>query len=239
MPNTKRIVTEGPAEGTVRTADGQILHVPPDWELLPPGDATLTRRVKATGPCWAVQHRRGRKIFSKGVWAPSTNITLVKTALDSERSTDAYARRRAADKSRRDRKQDAYVAEFRRAVLEFLNFAPRHAALAEEIADAVTRHATPVGSGTVARTRRISVGQRADSAVIAWLRHQTTGYDSMQISRQRGRRREVRRMLAAQSRILLQGYRDGRTAEPTCPLQRALADHAPVDNERGDACRFG
>lgn len=39
----------------------------------------------------------------------------------------------------------------------------------------VTHHATPVGSGTVARTKRIPVEYRAEAAVIAWMRHQTTG----------------------------------------------------------------
>ena len=37
----------GPAPDTVRTAAGQTLRVPADWTLLPPGDAALTRRVKA------------------------------------------------------------------------------------------------------------------------------------------------------------------------------------------------
>jgi hypothetical protein len=52
-----------------------------------------------------------------------------------------------------------------------------HADLANQMAWAVTDHATPVGSGTVARTKRIPVEQRAEAAVIAWMRHQTTGYD--------------------------------------------------------------
>ena len=34
----------------VRAADGSILSVPAGWALLPPGDAGLTRRVKAAGP---------------------------------------------------------------------------------------------------------------------------------------------------------------------------------------------
>lgn len=35
------------------------------------------------------------------------------------------------------------------------------------------------------------------------MRHQTTGYDSMQIPRVNGQRREVRRMLARRSKELL------------------------------------
>ncbi len=70
MPDQTRIVAPGPSDRTVRTADGKILHAPADWELLPPGDATLTRRVKAAGPTWTVQVKKGRKTFSRGVWAP-------------------------------------------------------------------------------------------------------------------------------------------------------------------------
>ena len=64
----------------------------------------------------------------------------------------------------------------------------------------------------------------AEAATIAWLRHHTTAYDSMQIPRVKGMRREVRRLLAAKSRELLDVYRRGRTVEPSrCPLERGLA----------------
>jgi hypothetical protein len=89
----------------------------------------------------------------------------------------------------------------------------------------VAEHATPVGSGTVARTRRVPLGRRAEAAVIAWLRHQTTVYDAMTIPRVKGQRREVRRLLAAQSRSLLDAYRMGKGVDAaTCPLQRALVE---------------
>ena len=87
----------------------------------------------------------------------------------------------------------------------------------------MTQHATPVGSGTVARTQRIPIERRAESAVIAWLRHATTAYDNMKIARVRGKRREVRRLLAEQSRRLLEKYRAGHAADQTCPLQLALS----------------
>jgi hypothetical protein len=67
------------------------------------------------------------------------------------------------------------------------------------------------------------VEERAEAAVIAWMRHQTTAYDHMTIERVKGRRREVRRMLAERSRALLDAYRAGREVDPAgCPLQRAL-----------------
>ncbi len=59
--------------------------------------------------------------------------------------------------------------------------------------------------------------------MIAWMRHQTTAYDHMKIARVKGKRREVRRMLAEESRRLLIKYRDGQSVDPqTCLLQRAL-----------------
>jgi hypothetical protein len=227
MPDKTRIVTTGLSDRTVRTAEGQILHAPADWELLPPGDATLTRRVKAAGPTWAVQEKKGRKTFSRGIWGPADRIAAIRADLKAERSTDAYAKRRSAEKARRERKQTEYVEDFRGAVLDFLDFAPCYATLAEKLADAVAQHATPVGSGTVARTQRIPIERRAESAVIAWLRHATTAYDNMKIPRVKGKRREVRRMLAEHSRRLLEKYRDGHPADPTCPLQQALSNTGP------------
>jgi hypothetical protein len=106
----------------------------------------------------------------------------------------------------------------------FLAFHPAHADLAKRLARAVTDHATPVGSGTVARTKRIPVEQRAEAAVIAWMRHQTTGYDSLVIPRVKGQRREVRRMLAQRSKELLERYRRGQTNSEDCPLAKALTD---------------
>ncbi|MCA9067655.1 MAG: DUF2293 domain-containing protein [Planctomycetaceae bacterium] len=223
MPDETRIVTPGPNDCTVRTKDGEVLQVPEDWELLPPGDAALTRRVKAAGPSWTVQEKKGRKTFSRGVWAPADRIAAIRVELETERSTETYTKRRAADAARREKKQSEYVEDFREAVLKFLEFAPEYAALAEQLADAVTQLATPVGSGTVARTQRIPIEQRAESAVIAWLRHQTTAYDSMKIARIKGKRREVRRQLAEESRRLLTSYRLGEPVDAShCPLQVAL-----------------
>lgn len=203
--------------------DGRRLSPPDGWACLPPGDAGLTRRVKAAGPWWAVIERRGRKLFSKGLWAPRENIERARTALDAERSTEAYAKKRQADTARRERTQAAYAVSFEQEVHEFLRFAPRWAALAREVARRVAAHATPVGSGTVARTQRISIEERAEAAVIAWMRHQTTGYDDMKIERVAGRRREVRRELAQVSRAVIAAHRSDMPHAPhACSLCRAV-----------------
>ncbi|MCO8120711.1 DUF2293 domain-containing protein [Stieleria sp. TO1_6] len=223
MPNQSRTVSPGPNTNQVIDADGTILNVPDGWRLLPPGDAGLTRRVKAAGPTWTVKQKRGRRVFSQGVWADAQQIASAKQTLDAERSTDAYAKKRKSDAARREKKQTEYVGEFESAVIKFLAFDDRYQDVSRQLADAVTRHATPVGSGTVARTQRIPVQQRAESAVIAWMRHQTTAYDNLSIPRVKGKRREVRRMLAEQSRRLLESYRKGRDVDAIrCPLQIAL-----------------
>ena len=114
----------GPTENTVRTANGEVLSVPDGWGLLPPGDAGLTRRVKAAGEHWMVKEKKGRRTFSKGVWAPAETIDRIQAELVIERSTEKYAKRKAADARRRDLAQADYVEDFQGAVLGFLNFHP-------------------------------------------------------------------------------------------------------------------
>lgn len=207
--------------------DGRRLSPPATWACLPPGDAGLTRRVKAAGPSWAVIEKKGRKAFSKGLWAPAEIIAAQRAVLEAERATETYAKKRAADTSRRERAQADYVVTFEQEVLAFLRFSPAWRAHAEKLARRVAAHATPVGSGTVARTQRIPVAERAEAAVIAWMRHQTTAYDAMKIERVAGRRREVRRELAQISRALLDLHRrDVGHAPHACSLCRALTADA-------------
>jgi hypothetical protein len=213
----------GPTANSVQALDGRILTTPGDWVLLPPGDAALTRRVKAAGDHWVVQEKKGRKVFSRGVWAPAETIARIQAELEAERSTEGFAKKREADAKRREKAQEAYVEDFTGAVVSYLAFHPAHAKLAQQMAIAISAHATPVGSGTVARTKRIPIEQRAEAAVIAWMRHQTTGYDSMKIARVKGKRREVRRMLAQRSKELLHRYRRGQASDENCPLLLSLS----------------
>ncbi len=215
--------------------DGRRLSPPPGWACLPPGDAGLTRRVKAAGPWWAVIEQKGRKAFSKGLWAPTETIERLRAVLEAERATETYAKKRVAAVERRDRTQSAYVVTFAQSVLEFLKFSPRWDALARTVAARVAAHSTPVGSGTVARTERIPVDERARAAVIAWMRHQTTGYDDMRIARVKGARREVRRELAELSRAVLDMHRRDVPHEPSsCTLCQAAAQSSPAPDHPDD-----
>lgn len=229
----------GPTAATVRDADSKVRTPPKNWALLPPGDAALTRRVKAAGDHWVVREKKGRKMFARGVWAPAATIERIQAELAAERSTESFAKRKAADAKRRDKAQANYAADFTGAVMTYLAFHPSHTDLAQRLAQAVADHATPIGSGTVARTKRISIEKRAAAAVLAWLRHRTTAYETMKIPRVKGQRHKVRQFLAQRSKELLARYRRGDASVDDCPLVMALSSDlaAPTVNQASKSSR--
>ncbi len=99
----ENIFSPGPREQTVRDASGTVHSVPKGWILLPPGDAALTRRTKAAGKFWTVQEKKGRKVFSKGIYAPAETIAKLQKGLESERSTERYAKQKEAATKRREK----------------------------------------------------------------------------------------------------------------------------------------
>ncbi len=210
--------------GFVVSLEGEELRVPEGWALLPPGDAALSRRIKKDGPSWTVKEQKRNKFFSRGIYAPADRIEALRAELEVERQDPKYQKKLEAGRQRRAKEQAEYAVDFEQAVRDFLSFAPQYQSLATQLASAIAAHAVPVGSGTVARTQRIPIERRAEAATIAWMRHQTTGYDDMVIPRVKGKRREVRQQLAKRSRQLLQVYRQGGERADNCPLAKALAD---------------
>ena len=205
--------------------NGKVVPLPDNWALVKSGDAGLTRRLKSCGaPYWVLVHKRRNRIESLGLFMDKDTAAAVKAELDAERETPEYQKQLASSRRSREKKQQRYEQDFYQAVLEFLNFDPGYRELAEKMAHLVADHAVPVGSGTVARTSTIPLEQRAEAAVIAWMRHQTTAYDHMVIARVKGERRAVRRQLAAASREILKRYRRGEAILPTCPLYAALQE---------------
>jgi hypothetical protein len=229
MSSLAREVRRGPRPRQVLNEHGIIETVPDDWSLLPPGDAALSRRIKQDGPSMTVIEVKGRKRFSRGIWAPAARIEALRAELLLERQEPSYQKKLAAGRQRRAVAQEDYAIDFKDAVRRYLAFHPQHHTVADTLANLITEHATPVGSGTVARTQRIPLEERAEAATIAWLRHQTTGYDSMNIPRVKGRRREIRRMLAQRSVQLLARYRSGQPIDVAqCPLHKALHPWLPT-----------
>jgi len=215
-------VFPGPTEGTLYSGAGEKLTPPDGWAFLPAGDAVVTRRVKLMSPVWVVQVKYRRRMISKGLWAPAENILAAKQEVTAKRATPAYAQARKCELARRQAKQEAYTQEFNDHVIKFLDFHSRYEKEAQLLGKIITSHATPVGSGTVARTQRIPIDKRAQAAVIAWMRHKTTVYDSMKVARVKGKRREIRSALAKKSIEVLNVYRRGRDLSENCPLKQAL-----------------
>jgi hypothetical protein len=220
-------VKRGGREGYVLTFQGKEMKVPTGWDLLRPGDAGLTRRVKKEGPHWVVKDFYKKRWISLGVLAPVDRIAYFREELEKEREDPAYAKKLDAGRKRRVKAEEAYAEDFAGAVRDFLGFHERYEEMAGKLAGMIAAHATPVGSGTVARTKLIPIERRAEAATIAWLRHQTTAYDHMHIARVKGERREVRRMLADESRRRLSGYRRGVEMGRGCPIWRAVHGGTP------------
>lgn len=223
--NETLIVTSAlnPIHRYVWDKQGKKLPLPENWACLKPGDAAITKTLKSLGPTWTATRKKGRKTFSDGVWASAENITEARRIVAEKRADPGYAKKRASAIKSREKKQAAYEHDFYDALLKWLNFHVTYQAQAEKMAQLICEHAVPVGSGTVARTERIPIEERASAAAIAWMRHQTTAYDNMHIPLVKGRRREVRRELAQQSQKVLSAYRNGRRIDKDlCPLARAL-----------------
>ena len=176
--------------------------------------------------------------MSRGIWASKADILAASEEIAAKRAAPGYDLRRQREQVAKEKKHQAYVRLFNAEVLSFLDFHPRYAIFAEKLANKVTVFVTPIGSGTVARTERIPLPDRARAAVIAWLRHQVTNYDRMTIARVKGRRREVRRELAGKCIKILVPYRQGLDQSANCPLYRLFTTDDLV--VLGDQCKgFG
>ncbi|PWD99996.1 DUF2293 domain-containing protein [Marinilabilia rubra] len=221
MTENQNIFTPGP-NNSLLNHYGEKVTPPKGWTFLPAGDAGLTRKITSQGTFWRVQIKKGRRYISKGIWAPSEIINIARRELEATRQTDEYKKSREYAAQRREKKQLEYKEYFLKAVLTYLSFHPSHKETEKTIAKAVTKHAIPIGSGTVARTSMLPIEERASRAVIAWMRHNTTVYDQLSIKRIKGERRRVRRLLAEQSTRILSKYRNGLPPDVNCPLQNAL-----------------
>lgn len=223
MPTQTRTFLITQSDKSLKDTSGNVFIVPQDWENLPAGDASITRKLKSLGPTWTVQEKKGRKMFSHGVWAAKENIQEAKNLVATLRSDPKHQKKLAQAKVRREEKEDVFAEDFQQAIIAFLNFDKKYQALVEKLSLLVKEHAVPVGSGTVARSSTVSLNDKAALAVMAWMRHQTSNYDSTPVPRIKGARRELRKEIARRSERILEKYRRGEDADLTlCPLYRAL-----------------
>ena len=164
-------------EGLWNPEHGSI-ELPDGWEFLPAGDTFVTRKVKSAGVYWTAWRPRGRNRPHRrklGLFAPTAAIARARD--EAEQTTARRARQREVNARHRDKVEDAYRSEFAAAVVAWLDFAPEHAALADQIATSAADRAVVVGSGRVGRTRLLPLEERAALAARAAIRHSFTDYD--------------------------------------------------------------
>lgn len=221
----QQILKAGP-NNSLLNEYGEQVSLPSGWVFLPAGNAAITRKVTSKGFYWRLQFKKGRRIISKGLWAPKEVVEEAISTVTQNRATESYQKKRSNDLRRRAKKHLEYEESFLQEVEKYLNFHPHYKKIEKQMALAITKHAIPVGSGSVARTAMIPIEERAAKASIAWMRHQTTTYDQLQIEKIKGERRTVRRKLAQQSVLLLNKYRNGENITSFCPLRNALLKFA-------------
>ncbi len=61
--------------------------------------------MKAAGDHWIVAEKKGRKVFSKGIWTYASCIDQIRAELEAERSTEGFAKKRVAAAKRREKVQ--------------------------------------------------------------------------------------------------------------------------------------
>lgn len=223
MPTETRSFLINKSDNRLTDKTGKVFSVPTGWENLPSGDASITRKLKSLGPTWTVQEKKGRKVFSHGVWAAKEHIKEAITLVEAQRADPKHQKKLAQSKVRREEKETVFGEDFQQEIIKFLNFDQKYHLLVEQLSRLVKEHAVPVGSGTVARSSSVTIEDKAALAVMAWMRHQTSAYDSTSVARVKGARRELRRQIARQSERILAKYRSGDDVDfKVCPLYKAL-----------------
>ena len=59
--------------------------------------ATLTGRAKAAGDHWVVAEKKGRKVFSRGIWTSAATVEQIRADLEAERSAEGFAKKKHDD----------------------------------------------------------------------------------------------------------------------------------------------
>lgn len=151
-----------------------LVRTPPGWVFLPRGKRFVTRKVKEWGRYWVVLRRRPGYTETLGLLAPE------EAAAEALRlAEEVRGRRRAASARARERAEERYRRQLEQAMLAYLDFAPEHSVLAEEIARGAASRAAVVGSGRVGRTRKLALEEKAALAARAYIRHRYTRYEEM------------------------------------------------------------
>ncbi len=162
----------GPTPNSVRTTANEVLAVPLGVGAARAGDALDAAR-QSGGRAFGLSKKRRAAGSSPRCLAPVAVIERLRTELASETRHWQFAKRQASAAARRETAHAEYVEDFTDAVRTCLAFHPRHAELAERLASRGRRARDTSGQrAPLPGRKRIPIEQRAEAALIAWLRHQ-------------------------------------------------------------------
>jgi hypothetical protein len=152
------------AYGSDPAADG--------FTFIPSGNAARTRLAKATpGAIEAVAWHRKWGWIGVGCFVPTGAVAGIEGRLAA--TEDRRARQREQGRKYREKQEAEYRREFADALRRLFPRMPK------PDVEAITRHTTEVGAGTVGRTRLRDLEEKVLLATIAHIRHTYTDYDEL------------------------------------------------------------
>lgn len=106
------VVQTGPGAGQVMLENGELLLVPAGWKGVSAGDPRIPRLL-AAGPSWCVTNSGTHSRFTCAVWVPEQRL--------------------------RSANEDLSSGPLPQRIVDLLDFAPRHRALAHSLAHSLAR----------------------------------------------------------------------------------------------------
>ncbi|MDC1106865.1 DUF2293 domain-containing protein [Prolixibacteraceae bacterium] len=209
-------------DGKLIDRNGKEVIIPRKWSFFPAGDAGVTRAITKQKNYIRVKELRGRRAISKGIWAPEELIQEAKQRMTKVRSSDIYRKQKLQREMRRDQIQEAFIESLEHAIRDRLSFHNCYKELEESLAKAIVDHSSPIGSGTVSRSSRLSIETKAEKAINGWVRHHLTPYEQLKIARTKGARRLARKMMIDKGNEVLVVYRKGQECPNPCPIHKSL-----------------
>lgn len=189
LEKQRRVVRPGPGTGQFLLENGELLLVPAGWKRVPAGDPRIPRLL-AAGPSWCVTNSGTRSRFTCAVWVPEQRL----------RSADEHLGN----------------GPLLQRLVDLLDFAPRHRALAHSLARAV---AESFGREPLADGGRSLTPKDLEQALVRWLERRLNS-EGMPRRGTRG----VRSRVLERAHSNLDEYRLGLPRDAAlCPLACALA----------------
>jgi len=142
------------------------------FAFIPSGNAARTRLVKATpGAIEAVAWHKKYGWVGVGCFVPAGAVEGIEQRLAE--TADQRARQREHGRKYREKQEAEYRQQFADALRRLFPRMPK------PDVEAITRHTTEVGAGTVGRTRLRDLEEKVALATVAHVRHTYTNYDEL------------------------------------------------------------